>query len=56
MHELRFLDSTDRRPNTTSFRLYLTVVVGTHELVKMLRLVADLVLVLGEHLATLVNI
>jgi len=35
----------------------LTVVVGTHELVTMLRLVAlaDLVLVLGEHLATLVN-
>ena len=36
-------------------RFYLAVVVGTHELVKMLRLGADLVFVLGEHLATLVN-
>ena len=35
--------------------LYMAVVVGTHELVKMLRLVADVVLVLVEHLATLVN-
>ena len=36
-------------------RFYLAVVVGTHELVKMLRLGADLVFVLGEYLATLVN-
>ena len=35
--------------------LYLTVVVDTHELVKMLRLVVVLVLVLGEYLATLVH-
>ena len=35
--------------------LYLTVAVGTHELVKMLRLVGVLVLVPGGHLATLVS-
>ena len=35
--------------------LYLTVVVGTHVLVTMLRLGADLLLVVGEHLATLVS-
>ena len=33
-------------------RFYLAVVVGMHELVKMLRLVVDLIFVLGEHLAS----